>query len=107
MTELDVPDSATLMAELRRQQQEVAQLRASIDALVVKGYSRGNEVAVTVRGTGKVADIAIDPELPRRYDAHDLGAIVTEAVNDALGKLAAATNARFAPLLQGAPRLPA
>jgi nucleoid-associated protein EbfC len=107
MTEVDVPDSETLMAQLRQQQQEVAQLQRSIDALVVKGYSRGNEVTVTVRGTGKVAEISIDPELPRRYDAHDLGAIVAEAVNDGLGKLAAATSAKFAPLLDGVPPTPA
>lgn len=103
MTEAGVPDSDALMAQLRQQQQEVAQLQQSIDALVVKGYSRGNEVSATVRGTGKVSEIAIDPALPKRYDAHDLGAIIAEAVNDALGKLAAATNAKFAPLLDGVP----
>ena len=107
MTDIEVPDSQALMAELRQQQEAVAQLRASIDALVVKGYSRANEVTVTVRGTGKVAEISIDPALPKRYDAHDLGAIITEAVNDALGKLAAATSARFAPLLEGVPKLTA
>jgi DNA-binding protein YbaB len=107
MTDIEVPDSASLMAELRQQQEAVAQLRASIDALTVKGYSRGNEVAVTVKGTGKVSEIVIDPQLQRRYDAHDLGAIITEAVNDALGKLGAATSARFAPLLEDARRFTA
>lgn len=105
MTDIEVPDSQTLMAELRQQQEAVTQLRASIDALVVKGHSRSNEVTVTVRGTGKVAEISIDPQLPRRYDAHDLGAIIAEAVNDAMAKLAAATSARFAPLLEGVPKL--
>ena len=105
MTNIEVPDSETLMAQLRQQQEAVAQVRAGIDALVIKGHSRSNEVTVTVRGTGKVADISIDPQLPRRYDAHDLGAIIAEAVNDAMAKLAAATSARFAPLLEGVPKL--
>ncbi|MFI7672959.1 YbaB/EbfC family nucleoid-associated protein [Actinophytocola sp. NPDC049390] len=99
MSSFEVPDSAELMAELRRHQDAIEQIQRSVDALVVKGHSRANEVVATVRGTGRFTEIAIDAELPRRYDAHDLGAIVTEAVNDALGKLAAATNDRFAPVL--------
>ena len=55
--------------------------------------------------SSKVAEIVIDPQLSQRYDAHDLGSIITEAVNDALGKLAAATSARFAPLLEEARQL--
>jgi DNA-binding protein YbaB len=98
-TSSGLPDSADLMAELRRQQEAVEQIQRSVDALVVKGHSRANEVSATVRGTGRFTEIVIDAELTRRYDAHDLGAIVTEAVNDALGKLAVATKARFAPVL--------
>lgn len=93
------PDTDELMAELRRQQDAVEQVQRSVDALVVKGRSRADEVTATVRGTGRFTEIAIDPEIVRRYDAHDLGAIVTEAVNDALGKLATATKAQFAPVL--------
>lgn len=107
MSNPGISDSDALMEQLRQQQQEVAQLQRSVEALVIKGYSRSNEVTATVRGTGKVSEIAIDPELIRRYDAHDVGVIVTEAVNDALAKLAAATSARFAPLLENTPPLPA
>ncbi|MCP2170159.1 YbaB/EbfC family nucleoid-associated protein [Goodfellowiella coeruleoviolacea] len=88
-----------MMARLQRRQQEIAQIQRGVDAMLVKGFSRASEVTATVRGTGRLVEISIDPVTVRRHDAHDIGAIVTEAVNDALDRLAAATQARFAPVL--------
>lgn len=94
------PDADELQAELRRQEEAVARLQKSIDALSVPGYSRGNEVSATVRGNGRLTEIRIDPDTVRRYDTHELGEIVLEAVNDALGRLSAATKERFDAVLE-------
>ena len=99
------PEVAEMVAQLARQQEDVEQARRAVEAMVVKGGSRGHEVVATMRGTGELTDVAIDPDAMRRYDAHDIGAMVTEAVTDAQRRLAKATEARFAPILAIAERL--
>ncbi|HEX6351945.1 YbaB/EbfC family nucleoid-associated protein [Actinophytocola sp.] len=93
------PEVADMIARLARQQEEIQQARQAIEAMQVKGGSRGREVVATMRGTGELTEVSIDPEALRRFDAHDIGALVTEAVADAQQRLAKATDARFAPVL--------
>jgi hypothetical protein len=102
--ETDV-DVAGLLDQVRQQADEVQRIQRSVEALVVKGNSRNNEVTVTVTGTGKFTEITIDPETIRRYNARDLGDIVLEAVNDGLRKLGAASTARFKPIIEAAGRI--
>jgi nucleoid-associated protein EbfC len=103
-SEIDV-DVAGLLDKVRQQTDQVQRIQRSIEAMQVKGRSRNDEVTVTVQGTGRFTAIDIDPETVRRYDAHDLGDIVLEAVNDGLRKLAEASSARFAPVIEAASRL--
>jgi DNA-binding protein YbaB len=93
-----------LIGQLRRHHDEIDRVRRGIDAMVVKGRSRANEVEASVRGNGRLTGVSIDPAALRRLDAHDLGEVITEAVNDALDKLASSAQARFAPALQAASR---
>ncbi|MBE1485530.1 YbaB/EbfC family nucleoid-associated protein [Plantactinospora soyae] len=99
------PEIAEAIAQLEHQRHEADRIRQAVDQLVVKGASRGNEVVATVRGTGRITEVSIEPEVLRRYDAYDIGVLVTEAVNNAQDRLAKATEARFAPLLAAADRL--
>jgi nucleoid-associated protein EbfC len=93
------PEVDEMMERLARQQEQLDRIRRDVDAMVVKGRSRANEVEVSVRGTGRVTGIAIDPAAIRRYDAHDLGVIVAEAVNAALDNLSTVAKSKFAPAL--------
>jgi DNA-binding protein YbaB len=93
------PEVEAMMERLRCQQEELERIRRDVDAMVVKGRSRANEVEASVRGTGRFTSIAIDPTAVRRYDAHDLGVIITEAVNAALDNLAKESQTKFAPAL--------
>ncbi|HEV3361533.1 MAG TPA: YbaB/EbfC family nucleoid-associated protein [Pseudonocardiaceae bacterium] len=102
--ETDV-DVAGLLDQVRQQADEVQRIQRSVEALLVKGNSRNNEVTVTVTGTGKFTEITIDPETIRRYNARDLGDIVLEAVNDGLRKLGEASTARFKPIIEAAGRI--
>jgi DNA-binding YbaB/EbfC family protein len=97
-----VPDMDDLLNQVRRQTEEVQRIQRSIEAMEVKGHSRGNEVTATLRGDGRFSAIDIDPEAIRRYDARNLGEIVQEAVNNGLQKLAEASNAKFAPVIESA-----
>ena len=102
--ETDV-DVAGLLDQVRQQADEVQRIQRSVEALLVKGNSRNNEVTVSVTGTGRVTEITIDPETIRRYNARDLGDIVLEAVNDGLRKLGEASTARFKPIIEAAGRI--
>ena len=106
MTESDMSaDVAGLLEKVRQQTDQVQRIQRSVEAMRVTGMSRNNEVTVTVQGTGRFTSIDIDPETVRRYDARDLGDIVLEAVNDGLQKLAEASSARFAPVIEAAGRI--
>jgi nucleoid-associated protein EbfC len=99
------PEVAEMVEHLTRQQEEIAQVQRSVEAMMVKGSSRGREVVATLRGTGQLAEVSFDPGVLRRFDAHDIGSLVVEAVNDAQRRLAKASEERFAPLLAVADRL--
>ena len=96
-----------LLEQVRKQQEDVARIQRGVETMQVKGASRSNEVSVTLLGSGRFTEIAIDPEAQRRFNAHDLGEIVLEAVNDGLTKLAEATRARFAPIIDASSQPPA
>jgi DNA-binding protein YbaB len=102
--EMDV-DVAGLLDRVRKQTDQVQRIQRSVEAMQVKGNSRNNEVTVTLQGTGRFTEVSIDPETVRRYNARDLGDIVLEAVNDGLHKLAQASSARFAPVIEAAAKL--
>ena len=99
---IEIPSVDGLMEQVRRQQEEVLRIQRGIETMEVTGRSRDNEVSARVRGTGRLAGIDIDEDFARRVDVHELGEIVTEAVNDAFTKLAEASSARFAPIMEAA-----
>lgn len=105
-TEVD-GDVAALLERVRRQQQEIERIQRSVEASETTGGSRGDEVRVTVRGNGRVTAVTLDPDALRRYDAHELGELVAEAVNDGLRRAAEATSARFQPVIEAASRVEA
>jgi DNA-binding protein YbaB len=94
---------ADIMARIQEQQDAVERVQHDVEIMRVDGYSRSNEVTATVQGTGRFTEISIDPDAIRRYDPYDLGAIVLEAVNDAMARLSEATAALYAPVLEAAP----
>jgi DNA-binding protein YbaB len=95
-----VPDMDDLLAQVRRQTDEVQRIQRSVEAMEVKAASRQNEVSVVLRGDGRFTSIDIDPRAIREYDARNLSEIVLEAVNAGLQKLAEASSAKFAPVIE-------
>ncbi|WP_020671515.1 YbaB/EbfC family nucleoid-associated protein [Amycolatopsis nigrescens] len=94
-----VPDLNGLLEQIRRQTEQVQRVQRSVEALEVRGQSRGREVTVTLRGDGRFTAVEIDQDAIHRYDARNLGDIVLEAVNSGLSALAEASRTKFAPLL--------
>jgi hypothetical protein len=60
------PEVADMVAQLARQQADVEQARQDVEAMLVKGGSRGHEVVATMRGTG---DCRRSPSTRTRYAA--------------------------------------
>jgi DNA-binding YbaB/EbfC family protein len=97
-----VPDMDELLAQVRKQTEEVQRIQRTVEAMEVKAHSRQNEVTVTLRGDGRFTSIDIDPRAIREYDARNLSEIVLEAVNAGLQKLAETSSAKFAPVIAAA-----
>jgi DNA-binding protein YbaB len=95
-------DIADIMARIQEQQDAVERVQRAVETMRVDGYSRSNEVTATIQGSGRFTEISIDPDTIRRYDPYDLGAIVLEAVNDAMTRLSEATAVLYAPVLEAA-----
>ncbi|GAA4548530.1 YbaB/EbfC family nucleoid-associated protein [Amycolatopsis samaneae] len=96
------PDMDELLAQVRRQTEEVQRIQRTVEAMEVKAHSRQNEVTVVLRGDGRFTSIDIDPRAIREYDARNLSEIVLEAVNAGLQKLAETSSAKFAPVIEAA-----
>jgi DNA-binding YbaB/EbfC family protein len=87
------------LAQAEEQQRRIQEAQRALERMEVSGRSRYNVVTARLRGSGQLLDIAIDPRQMSRYDAKALGGLVVEAVNDAMGRLAAASQETFAPFL--------
>lgn len=97
---MTVPDVEALMAQVQAQQDEVLRIQRSVEQLEIKASSRDDEVRVTLNGKGDFTAIDIDPQALRRFDVHQLGELLVEAVNAGVVKLRQASAAKFAPLIE-------
>jgi DNA-binding protein YbaB len=88
MTAVSDPEPDAILAQSQARRDLMDRLRRDVHALQVTGYSRHHEISVTVRGDAVFTDILIDERDARRCNVHELGDIVTEALNDALDRLA-------------------
>ncbi|GAB3147931.1 YbaB/EbfC family nucleoid-associated protein [Micromonospora sonneratiae] len=93
------PAIEELMAQVREQQQRIEDIQRSVEAMEITGYAGNGDVTVKLKGDGRFTDVSIDPQVLRRYDAQTIGQLVLEAVNNGLAKLAAASEAKYGPLL--------
>ena len=88
-----------LMARIHQQVQHIEEVQRSVERMEVVGHSRQGEATATLTGTGQFIEVSIDPRAMRRYDADSVGALVLEAVNDGLRRLAEASSEKFAPII--------
>jgi DNA-binding YbaB/EbfC family protein len=88
-----------ILAQADQETQRIAEIQRSIERMEITGRSRNNGVAAKLRGNGQLTEVTIDPRVLDRYDAKSIGAFVVEAVNDAVRRLAEASQARYAPYI--------
>jgi DNA-binding protein YbaB len=87
-----------LMAKVQEQQERVFEIQRAVEQLEITAFTANSEVTVKLRGNGRFTEVVVDPRA-MRYDAETLGALVVEAVNSGLTKLAEATKKKFEPIM--------
>ncbi len=78
---------ADLVAGVSAQRERVLGVQRAVERMEIGGSAADGDVTVRLAGTGRVIEVVIDPRALHRYDARELGEIVTEAVNDGTRRL--------------------
>ncbi|MBI4944301.1 MAG: YbaB/EbfC family nucleoid-associated protein [Actinobacteria bacterium] len=90
---------AAMVQQAQVQAQQIQDVQREIGVSTVTGRAGNGMVNVTVRGTGQITDISIDPDAVRYYDAGTLGAVVLEAVNDGVRRAVTLARDRYAEVM--------
>jgi len=95
---------AGLMQQAQKMQQQMQKAQEELANLSVTGEAGGGLVKVTMTGKHAVRRVEIDPSLLQ--DREMLEDIVTAAVNDAVNRVATATQERMSDMTAGIPLPP-
>ncbi|MEU7633486.1 YbaB/EbfC family nucleoid-associated protein [Nocardia sp. NPDC049220] len=94
-------DMQQLLAQAQQMQQAVMEAQAEIAAAEVSGSAGGGLVEVTIKATGEVVSLAIDPKAVDPEDVETLQDLVIGAINDAMAKAQNLASERLGPLSGG------
>ncbi len=97
-TEVDFAALAERAVTMRRR---IARARDDLLKVQADGIGGGGLVRATVNGENRVIAVDIDPSVIDPDDPETLGALICEAVNDAVGKLTAGRAERMAGIAEG------
>ena len=90
---------AQLMQQAQKMQENLKRAQEQIAALEVTGQSGGGMVSVTLNGRHEARKVKIDPSLTA--DVEMLEDLIAAAMNDAVHKAEAASQAKMASLMGG------
>jgi nucleoid-associated protein EbfC len=95
------PNLQQLMKQAQKMQQQLADAQAELAETEVNGTSGGGLVTVTMRGTGEVVAVKIDPKAVDPDDVETLEDLVTAAIHTAADAVKALTEKKMGPLTAG------
>lgn len=99
-------DMQQLLQQAQQMQEQVMAAQAEIAAAEVDGQAGNGLVRVTIKATGEVQALTIDPKAVDPEDVETLQDLVIGAVNDAMANAQQLAAERLGPLAGGAPGLP-
>ncbi|WP_459548867.1 YbaB/EbfC family nucleoid-associated protein [Nocardia sp. X0981] len=99
-------DMQQLLQQAQQMQQQVMAAQAEIAAAEVEGQAGNGLVQVTIKATGEVLSLTIDPQAVDPEDVETLQDLVIGAINDAMANAQQLAAERLGPLAGGAPGLP-
>ncbi len=95
------PDLRQLMKQAQKLQQEMADAQAELAEAELTGTAGGGLVTVTVKGTGEVAAVTIDPRAVDPDDVETLEDLVLAAVHNAAGAVRELAGQKLGRLTSG------
>ena len=95
------PDMSALLAQAQQMQQQLMEAQEKLANAEVQGQAGGGLVQVTVRGSGEVVAIRIDPKVVDPEDVDTLQDLVLGALDDLAAKRDQLAQEAMGPLAGG------
>ena len=95
------PDMSALLAQAQQMQQQLMEAQEKLANTEVHGQAGGGLVQVTVKGSGEVVAVAIDPKVIDPDDPETLQDLIVGASADASKQVTILAQTRLGPLAGG------
>jgi DNA-binding YbaB/EbfC family protein len=95
------PDMSALLAQAQQMQQQLMAAQEQLAATEVNGQAGGGLVQVTMKGSGEVVAVTIDPKVVDPDDVETLQDLIVGALADASNHVRILTQSRLGPLAGG------
>ena len=92
---------SALLAQAQQMQQQLIQAQEQLAATDVHGQAGGGLVQVTMKGSGEVVAVSIDPKVVDPDDVETLQDLIVGALTDASAQVAELAQSRLGPLAGG------
>lgn len=92
------PDMSGLLAQAQRMQQQLIEAQEQLANTEVQGQAGGGLVRVTVRGSGEVTAVAIDPKVVDPSDVETLQDLIVGALADGARQVTELAQSKLGPL---------
>jgi nucleoid-associated protein EbfC len=96
-----MPDMSALLAQAQQMQQQLMEAQEQMAATEVHGQAGGGLVQVTMRGSGEVVAVSIDPKVVDPDDVETLQDLIVGALTDASKQVTILAHDRLGPLAGG------
>jgi nucleoid-associated protein EbfC len=95
------PDISAILAQAQQMQQQLMEAQEQLAASEVHGQAGGGLVQVTVKGSGEVVAVSIDPKVVDPDDVETLQDLIVGALADAAKQVTILAQSRLGPLAGG------
>ena len=92
---------SALLAQAQQMQQQLMQAQQELVNAEIQGQAGGGLVRVTVKGSGEVVAVAIDPKVVDPEDVDTLQDLIVGALADASAQVTRMAQQRLGPLAGG------
>jgi nucleoid-associated protein EbfC len=100
------PDMSALLAQAQQMQQQLMAAQEALANSEVVGQAGGGLVKVTMRGSGEISALTIDPKVVDPEDIETLQDLIVGALGDASEQVTRMAQQRLGPLAGGMQGLP-
>jgi DNA-binding YbaB/EbfC family protein len=95
------PDMSALLAQAQQVQQQLMEAQEALANSEVHGQGGGGLVQVTMKGSGEVIAVSIDPKVVDPDDVETLQDLIIGALSDAAKQVTILAQTRLGPLAGG------